>query len=166
MDEIGQKFLQVVLGTLSVDRAIILEYFSEATQIGMTATPKETKYVSNIDYFGEPVYTYSLKQGIEDGFLAPYKVLRINVDKDVDGFHPVNVGRLMIGGSEVKYPPCTPAGIQEMIIRAGTVFEKTWRVLNSGTTTWGARAVPGRPRWRSEPPECRSCRSVCAWGPR
>ena len=55
----------------------ILEYFSSATQIGMTATPKETKYVSNIDYFGEPVYTYSLKEGIEDGFLAPFKVINV-----------------------------------------------------------------------------------------
>src|SRR5262249_39655771 len=53
----------------------ILDYFSESIQVGMTATPKETKYVSNIHYFGEPVYTYSLKQGIEDGFLAPYKVI-------------------------------------------------------------------------------------------
>lgn len=66
----------------------ILEYFSSATQIGMTATPKETKYVSNINYFGEPVYTYSLKQGIEDGFLAPYKVIRIDLDKDLTGWRP------------------------------------------------------------------------------
>lgn len=66
----------------------ILGYFSEATQIGMTATPKETKYVSNIDYFGEPVFTYSLKQGIEDGFLAPYKVVRIDLDKDLTGWRP------------------------------------------------------------------------------
>ncbi|MDB9733621.1 DEAD/DEAH box helicase family protein [Porticoccaceae bacterium] len=62
----------------------ILEYFSAATQIGLTATPKETEDVSNIDYFGEPTYTYSLKEGIEDGFLAPYKVIR--VDLDIDGF--------------------------------------------------------------------------------
>ena len=55
----------------------VLEYFSSATQIGMTATPKETKEVSNIHYFGEPIYTYSLKQGISDGFLAPYKVSKI-----------------------------------------------------------------------------------------
>ena len=55
----------------------ILEYFSSATQIGMTATPKETKYVSNIHYFGKPVYSYSLKQGIQDGFLAPYKVIEV-----------------------------------------------------------------------------------------
>lgn len=67
----------------------ILEYFSTATQIGMTATPKETKEVSNMDYFGKPIYTYSLKQGIEDGFLAPYKVIRISIDKDVEGWRPV-----------------------------------------------------------------------------
>lgn len=66
----------------------ILEYFSGATQIGMTATPKETKYVSNIHYFGEPVFTYSLKQGIEDGFLAPYKVVRVDIDKDLTGYRP------------------------------------------------------------------------------
>jgi type I restriction enzyme R subunit len=66
----------------------ILEYFSAATQIGMTATPKETKYVSNIHYFGEPVYTYSLKQGIQDGFLAPYKVINVHIDVDVDGYRP------------------------------------------------------------------------------
>ncbi|WP_008310767.1 EcoAI/FtnUII family type I restriction enzme subunit R [Leptolyngbya sp. PCC 6406] len=66
----------------------ILEYFSAATQIGLTATPKETKEVSNIDYFGEPIYTYSLRQGIEDGFLAPYKVVRIDLDKDLSGWRP------------------------------------------------------------------------------
>ena len=66
----------------------ILEYFSGATQIGMTATPKETEYVSNIYYFGDPVFTYSLKQGIEDGFLAPYKVIRIDIDKDLTGWRP------------------------------------------------------------------------------
>lgn len=66
----------------------ILEYFSNATQIGLTATPKETKDVSNIDYFGEPIYTYSLRQGIDDGFLAPYKVVRIDIDKDVTGWRP------------------------------------------------------------------------------
>lgn len=66
----------------------ILEYFSGATQIGLTATPKETKDISNTDYFGEPVYTYSLRQGIEDGFLAPYKVVRIDTDKDLEGWRP------------------------------------------------------------------------------
>jgi len=66
----------------------ILEYFCSATQIGLTATPKETKEVSNIDYFGEPIYTYSLRQGIDDGFLAPYKVIRIDLDKDLLGWRP------------------------------------------------------------------------------
>jgi type I restriction enzyme R subunit len=66
----------------------VLEYFTSATQIGLTATPKETKDVSNIEYFGEPVYTYSLRQGIADGFLAPYKVVRIGIDKDLDGWRP------------------------------------------------------------------------------
>jgi type I restriction enzyme, R subunit len=66
----------------------ILDFFSGAIQIGMTATPKETKYVSNMSYFGEPVYTYSLKQGIEDGFLAPYKVIRIDIDRDIEGWTP------------------------------------------------------------------------------
>jgi len=66
----------------------ILDYFNGAVQIGLTATPKETKYVSNITYFGEPVYTYSLKQGIADGFLAPYKVVRIDIDKDIHGWTP------------------------------------------------------------------------------
>lgn len=66
----------------------VLEYFASATQIGLTATPKETKDVSNIEYFGEPIYTYSLRQGIADGFLAPYKVIRIGLDKDLDGWRP------------------------------------------------------------------------------
>ena len=66
----------------------ILEYFSSATQIGMTATPKETKYISNIDYFGEPVYTYSLREGIEDGFLAPFKVINVRTDIS-DGWRPL-----------------------------------------------------------------------------
>lgn len=66
----------------------ILTYFSSATQIGLTATPKETKDISNSDYFGEPLYTYSLKQGIEDGYLAPYKVIRVDLDKDTFGWRP------------------------------------------------------------------------------
>ena len=77
----------------------ILEYFSAATQIGMTATPKETKYVSNIDYFGEPVYVYSLKDGIEDGFLAPFKVINITTDIG-DGWRP-RKGQLDIYGHEI-----------------------------------------------------------------
>ena len=66
----------------------ILDYFKTATHIGLTATPKETKYVSNVNYFGPPVYVYSLKQGIEDGFLAPYRVYRIDMDKDLQGWRP------------------------------------------------------------------------------
>ncbi len=66
----------------------ILDYFQNATQIGLTATPKETEETSNIEYFGEPVYTYSLKQGIDDGFLAPYRVIRIALDIDVEGWRP------------------------------------------------------------------------------
>ena len=79
----------------------ILEYFSSATQVGLTATPKETRYVSNIDYFGEPVYTYSLKQGIRDGFLAPYKVIKVHVDRDVEGYRPER-GQLDRDGVEVE----------------------------------------------------------------
>ncbi len=66
----------------------ILEYFSSATQIGLTATPKETEYASNITYFGDPVFCYSLKQGIQDGFLAPYKVVKVHIDRDVEGYRP------------------------------------------------------------------------------
>lgn len=78
----------------------ILEYFASATQIGMTATPKETKYISNIDYFGEPIYTYSLKEGIEDGFLAPFKV--INVMTDIgEGWRP-RKGQCDIYGNEIE----------------------------------------------------------------
>ena len=66
----------------------ILSYFNNATHIGLTATPKETKEVSNLEYFGEPVYTYSLKQGIDDGFLAPYRVIRVNLSVDAEGWRP------------------------------------------------------------------------------
>ena len=77
----------------------ILDYFSSATQIGMTATPKETKYISNIDYFGAPTYTYSLREGIEDGFLAPFKVINITTDIS-DGWRPKK-GQLDIFGNEI-----------------------------------------------------------------
>ncbi len=79
----------------------ILKYFIHAVQIGLTATPKETKDVSNIDYFGDPLYTYSLKQGIEDGFLAPYKVVRIDLDKDLEGWRPEK-GKLDKHGHEIE----------------------------------------------------------------
>lgn len=78
----------------------ILEYFSSATQIGMTATPKETKYISNLSYFGEPIYMYSLKEGIEDGFLAPFKVINIMTDIG-DGWRP-RKGQRDIYGNEIE----------------------------------------------------------------
>ncbi len=78
----------------------ILEYFSSATQVGLTATPKETKYVSNIAYFGDPVFSYSLKQGIRDGFLAPYKVVKVHIDRDVEGYRPEK-GQVDRDGEEI-----------------------------------------------------------------
>ncbi|MGU8987629.1 EcoAI/FtnUII family type I restriction enzme subunit R [Clostridium perfringens] len=79
----------------------ILDYFSSATQIGLTATPKETKDISSSTYFGEPIYTYSLKQGIDDGFLAPYKVIRIGLDKDLEGYRPTK-GKVDVYGNELE----------------------------------------------------------------
>ncbi|MBN2734558.1 MAG: DEAD/DEAH box helicase family protein [Methanomicrobiaceae archaeon] len=79
----------------------ILDHFQSATHIGLTATPKETKYVSNINYFGNPVYTYSLKQGIEDGFLAPFRVFRIDIDKDICGWRP-DAGKTDRYGNEIE----------------------------------------------------------------
>ncbi|WP_217576506.1 EcoAI/FtnUII family type I restriction enzme subunit R [Mesorhizobium sp. GbtcB19] len=79
----------------------ILSHFSGATQIGLTATPRETEYVSNTDYFGEPIFTYSLRQGINDGFLAPYKVIKVHIDRDVEGYRP-ELGQLDRDGNEVE----------------------------------------------------------------
>lgn len=79
----------------------ILSYFSSATQIGMTATPKETKEISNIEYFGDPIYTYTLRQGIEDGFLAPYKVIRVGLNTDLEGWRPQD-GKTDKDGNEVE----------------------------------------------------------------
>ena len=79
----------------------ILEHFSSATQIGLTATPKETEYASNIGYFGEPVYIYSLRQGIDDGFLAPYKVIKAHIDRDIEGYRPEK-GQTDRDGNEVE----------------------------------------------------------------
>ena len=81
----------------------ILEYFSSATQLGMTATPKETEDTSNIAYFGEPIYVYSLKQGIEDGFLAPYKVISVELNIDKEGYKP-HKGELDIYGKPLEKP--------------------------------------------------------------
>lgn len=79
----------------------ILQYFKNAAQIGLTATPKETKETSNIEYFGEPIYTYSLKQGIDDGFLAPYRVVRVALNVDLEGWRPEQ-GKTDIHGSAVE----------------------------------------------------------------
>ena len=79
----------------------ILDHFTAATQVGLTATPKETEYASNIHYFGKPVYSYSLKDGIRDGFLAPYKVVKVHIDLDVAGYRP-HKGKLDRDGEEVE----------------------------------------------------------------
>jgi type I restriction enzyme R subunit len=79
----------------------ILTHFDGATQIGLTATPKETEYVSNTEYFGPPVFTYSLRQGISDGFLAPYKVIKVHIDRDVEGYRP-EAGQLDRDGNEIE----------------------------------------------------------------
>ena len=99
----------------------ILEYFSSATQIGMTATPKETKYVSNIDYFGEPVYTYSLKEGIEDGFLAPFKVINIQTDIS-EGWRP-RKGQLDKFGNEIEDRIYTNSDFDYNIVIEDRIYE-------------------------------------------
>lgn len=93
----------------------ILEYFNSAIQLGLTATPKETKYASNITYFGEPVYTYTLKQGIEDGFLAPYKVVRIDIDKDIEGWTPPP-GMTDDLGNEIEQREYTQADMDRILV--------------------------------------------------
>lgn len=99
----------------------ILDYFSSATQIGMTATPKETKYISNIDYFGEPVYTYSLREGIEDGFLAPFKVINIKTDIG-DGWRPCK-GQLDKFGNEIEDRIYTNSDFDYNIILEDRIYE-------------------------------------------
>jgi len=94
--QFSQDFFDLIVidechrGSASEDSAWreVLSYFKSATQIGLTATPKETEAVSNSEYFGDPIYTYSLKQGIDDGFLAPYQVIRVSIDIDVEGWRP------------------------------------------------------------------------------
>jgi type I restriction enzyme, R subunit len=93
----------------------ILEYFNKAIQIGMTATPKETKYISNIDYFGDPIYTYSLKQGIEDGFLAPYKVVRVGINRDLEGWRPP-AGKTDVDGNLVPDEEYTAKDFDKKIV--------------------------------------------------
>jgi len=107
--ELSRDFFDLIVidechrGSAAADSAWreILDHFSSATQIGLTATPKETEYVSNIHYFGKPVYTYSLKEGIRDGFLAPYKVVKVHLDVDVEGYRPTK-GEIDKYGQEIE----------------------------------------------------------------
>lgn len=111
----------------------ILDYFSEATQIGLTATPKETKYTSNITYFGEPTYTYSLKQGIEDGFLAPYKVVRYHLDRDLEGWTPP-AGMLDDLGQEIERREYNQADMDRVLVlnqRTKLVAKCVMKLLNA-----------------------------------
>jgi len=111
----------------------ILDYFSGAIQIGMTATPKETKYISNITYFGEPVYTYSLKQGIADGFLAPYKVVRIDIDKDIEGWTPTP-GMKDDLGQEIEERTYNQVDMDRILVlnqRTKLVAQRVMKLLNA-----------------------------------
>jgi type I restriction enzyme R subunit len=111
----------------------ILDYFDSAIKIGMTATPKETEYVSNITYFGDPVYTYSLKQGIEDGFLAPYKVIRIDIDRDVLGWTPP-VGMKDDLGQEIEHREYNRADMDRVLVlnhRTKLVAERVMKLLRA-----------------------------------
>ncbi|MBO7127879.1 DEAD/DEAH box helicase family protein [bacterium] len=120
-------------GSVDEDKAWhkILSYFSSAAQIGMTATPKETKALSNIEYFGEPIYTYSLKQGIDDGFLAPYKVLRVGLNTDLEGYRPEH-GKTDINGELVEDRLYNTKDFDRTIIideRTDTVAKKVMEFL-------------------------------------
>lgn len=109
----------------------VLEYFSSATHLGLTATPKETKEVSNINYFGDPVYTYSLKQGIEDGFLAPYKVIRIATDMDAVGYTPEK-GKIDKLGQAVEQRQYNTKDFDRNLVlekRTTLVASKVWEYL-------------------------------------
>lgn len=109
----------------------ILDYFSGAIHIGMTATPKETEDVSNSHYFGEPVYTYSLKQGIDDGFLAPYRVLRFGIDKDLEGYIP-EVGKVDVNGQIIEHRVYTSKDFDRKLIidkRTETVAKRITEYL-------------------------------------
>lgn len=108
----------------------ILDYFNPAIHIGMTATPKETKEISNITYFGEPVYIYSLKQGIDDGFLAPYKVVRIGLDKDLEGWRPYK-GQVDVNGNEIEDREYNSTDFDRKLI----IDERTQAVANR-ITKW------------------------------
>lgn len=106
----------------------ILDYFSSATQIGMTATPKETKYTSNIDYFGEPIYTYSLREGIEDGFLAPFRVINIRTNIG-EGWRPYK-GQLDKNGQEIEDRIYTNSDFDYNIILEDRTYEVAREITN------------------------------------
>lgn len=111
----------------------ILEYFDGAIQLGLTATPKETEYASNITYFGEPVYTYTLKQGIQDGFLAPYKVVRIDIDRDVLGWTPPP-GMKDDLGNEIEQREYNQLDMDRILVlnrRTRLVAERVMQFLNA-----------------------------------
>ena len=111
----------------------VLDYFRSATHLGLTATPRETKDVSNITYFGEPVYTYSLKQGIEDGFLAPYKVIRIATDVDAVGYTPEK-GKLDKAGQAVEQRQYNTKDFDRTLVlekRTQLVASKVWEYLKA-----------------------------------
>jgi type I restriction enzyme R subunit len=111
----------------------ILEYFDKAIQLGLTATPKETEYASNITYFREPVYTYTLKQGIQDGFLAPYKVVRIDIDKDIQGWTPPK-GMKDDLGNELEQREYNQADMDRILVlnkRTKLVAERVIKLLRA-----------------------------------
>jgi type I restriction enzyme R subunit len=111
----------------------VLDYFSSATHLGLTATPKETKETSNITYFGDPVYTYSLKQGIEDGFLAPYKVIRIVTDADALGYIPEK-GKIDKNGQAVELRQYNTKDFDRNLVlekRTKLVAGKVWEYLKN-----------------------------------
>ena len=122
-------------GSASADSAwrAVLDYFSSATHVGLTATPKENKKVSNMEYFGEPIYTYSLKQGIDDGFLAPYKVVQVMLDKDIGGYRPSILDRDR-EGREVADKVYTSKNFDKDIVlteRTKTVAKEITRFLKA-----------------------------------
>ena len=111
----------------------VLDYFTAATHLGLTATPKETKEVSNLTYFGDPVYTYSLKQGIEDGFLAPYKVIRIATDVDAVGYTPER-GKVDKLGQAVEQRQYNTKDFDRTLVlekRTELVASKVWEYLKA-----------------------------------
>jgi len=111
----------------------VLDYFRGATHLGLTATPTETKDVSTITYFGEPIYTYSLRQGIEDGFLAPYKVVRIVTDADALGYTPEK-GKLDKLGQVVEHRHYNTNDFDRNLVlekRTTLVAQKVWEYLKN-----------------------------------